>query len=149
MPIKYHNCGWRSSNESSFRFDSFADISPRISAEPTESSQTSGLGSSSSFRQKSSVSSVSAESGVLMSATSESDGDHTPNSSCNPVCVTQVRLEYEQQKERVARSQIQFLKSQLASETAARVDAQVCLLPFFWVYLTFWDQYLTRDISVT
>ncbi|GAV04476.1 hypothetical protein RvY_14746 [Ramazzottius varieornatus] len=47
------------------------------------------------------------------------------HSATNPsVSVVNARLEHELQKSRVAKSQIAFLKSQLASETAARMDSQ-------------------------
>ena len=49
-----------------------------------------------------------------------------PSASHSCLAVMNARLDHELQKSRVAKSQIAFLKSQIASETAARIDAQVC-----------------------
>ena len=87
--------------------------------------------SSCDFRLPISSSSLSTEHHGLPSSTSPAGDNHPAmaHSLTSPVVsVVQVRLDHELQKSRVAKSQINFLKSQLASETAARVDAQVNIL---------------------
>ena len=85
----------------------FAKI-PGSSAEAYEGNQRNVR---SSLSQMSSISSIGE---MRHSATNNSN-----------VSVVNARLEHELQKSRVAKSQIAFLRSQLASETAARMDSQV------------------------
>ncbi|XP_055343774.1 carboxyl-terminal PDZ ligand of neuronal nitric oxide synthase protein-like [Paramacrobiotus metropolitanus] len=73
------------------------------------------------FRLPTSVSEIVLPAGSSVTASAADANGQTAHS---PVSVVQVRLEHELQKGRVAKSQINFLKSQLASETAARIDAQ-------------------------